>query len=621
MSLTLNQIVDIANTDPEFSPGITSNEIYFANQTEERLTDVIATVADAVLDKAEAVHTHDGYAPADHSHTGYAASGHSHAPADIGAAPASHTHDYAAPNHGHSYNDLSDKPSIPAAYTHPDSHPADMITGLAEVATTGSYNDLADKPTIPAGYSHPASHPADMITGLADVATSGSYNDLADKPAIPTIPASLPANGGNADTVDNKHASDFAAAGHNHDNDYAPAEHSHMGYASADHDHTAVSVGAAPTDHSSSATTYGVANATKYGHSKASGTTPKAPGTADVGSETAAFARGDHVHPFQMVEKGVTTAGTGAAYTATVDGITALTTGVAFLMIPHVVSTVTNPTLNVNGLGAKMIRRRVSNSTVTTVAASSANWLGANKPVRVIFDGSYWIAEFDRPNATDLYGTVGIANGGTGATTAAGALESLGAFPAAGGTIGGDVDVEGVIRANGQQAFYFAESTASQTIGTGNATGGTTIACGSSANVNINGANVKMPNALPKTSNTYYCGNSTLRWKGIYSNAEVNVASDERLKRDIKPLAGDPLSKFIEALNVVSFNYTDDEVGEKPRIGLIAQDVQRANAEIAKFFVEEDENGMLGMTPANLVFPLIAAVQALSKRVAELEAK
>lgn len=55
-----------------------------------------------------------------------------------------------------------------------------------------------------------------MFEGKADkdslkpVATSGSYNDLEDKPT------SLPANGGNADTVDNKHASDFATASHTH---------------------------------------------------------------------------------------------------------------------------------------------------------------------------------------------------------------------------------------------------------------------------------------------------------------------------------------------------------------------------------------------------------------------
>ena len=35
-------------------------------------------------------------------------------------------------------------------------------------------------------YSHPATHAASMITGLATVATSGSYNDLSNKPTIPT---------------------------------------------------------------------------------------------------------------------------------------------------------------------------------------------------------------------------------------------------------------------------------------------------------------------------------------------------------------------------------------------------------------------------------------------------
>ena len=85
------------------------------------------------------------------------------------------------------------------------------------------------------------------------------------------------------------------------------------------------------------------------------------------------------------------------------------------------------PTLNVNGLGAKNIRRRVSNSTVTTVAATSANWLGANKPIRMTYDGSFWIADFTRPNANDIYGTVAIENGGTGASSAESALANLGA--------------------------------------------------------------------------------------------------------------------------------------------------------------------------------------------------
>jgi hypothetical protein len=62
--------------------------------------------------------------------------------------------------------------------------------------------------------------------------------------------------------------------------------------------------GKAPTSHASTATTYGAASASNYGHAMASSTTPKANGTAAVGSETAKFARGDHVHPLQTSVSG-----------------------------------------------------------------------------------------------------------------------------------------------------------------------------------------------------------------------------------------------------------------------------------------------------------------------------
>lgn len=80
-----------------------------------------------------------------------------------------------------SYNDLTDKPTIPVVptlatvATTGDYNDLTGTPALSTVATTGDYNDLTNKPNIP------------DIPTLATVATSGSYNDLTDKPTIPTV--------------------------------------------------------------------------------------------------------------------------------------------------------------------------------------------------------------------------------------------------------------------------------------------------------------------------------------------------------------------------------------------------------------------------------------------------
>lgn len=64
---------------------------------------------------------------------------------------------------------------------------------LATVATSGSYNDLSNKPTIPAAQVNSdwnaSSGVAQILNkpSLATVATSGSYSDLSNKPTIPTV--------------------------------------------------------------------------------------------------------------------------------------------------------------------------------------------------------------------------------------------------------------------------------------------------------------------------------------------------------------------------------------------------------------------------------------------------
>lgn len=111
-----------------------------------------------------------------------------------------------APNFIGKINGYTINASVPAnakftdtVYTHPATHPASMITGLAAVATSGSYADLSDKPTIPtvptdvsafvndAGYlTHHQSLAAYVKSSeLKAVAKSGDYNDLTNKPTIP----------------------------------------------------------------------------------------------------------------------------------------------------------------------------------------------------------------------------------------------------------------------------------------------------------------------------------------------------------------------------------------------------------------------------------------------------
>ena len=93
-------------------------------------------------------------------------------------------------------------------YIHPSTHPASMISGLANVAKTGSYNDLTNKPTIPAAVIVDDTLDANstnavqnkvvyglgqkffnQLSALSAVARSGSYSDLTGTPGNATASA------------------------------------------------------------------------------------------------------------------------------------------------------------------------------------------------------------------------------------------------------------------------------------------------------------------------------------------------------------------------------------------------------------------------------------------------
>lgn len=157
-----------------------------------------------------------------------------------------------------------------------------------------------------------------------------------------------------------------------------------------------------------------------------------------LGTGTNKTAKTFQVYDYQMMDANgkipveripiITTSGNGSAYVATVPGITSLIAGLSFIMIPHVVSTTTTPTLNVNGLGPKNIKIQVGYNTSLVQSGPVNTWLSATKPVRVTYDGIQWKTDLQLASANALYGTVPISKGGTGATTAADALANLGAL-------------------------------------------------------------------------------------------------------------------------------------------------------------------------------------------------
>ena len=183
-------------------------------------------------------------------------------------------------------------------------------------------------------------------------------------------------------------------------------------------------------------------------------------------------------------------------------------------------------------------------------------------------------------------------------------------------TISNDLNVTGIIKCQGNQMIYLNTSAGNTVLGTNNYN---TI-IGSKENTTINGDRVYTGSILSNSPSNLNLGNSSNRWKNVYLVNSPNVSSDERLKEDIQSLDREQLAEFINQIDVVQFKYRDDE---KERIGVIAQQLMKADEKVAGYFIEEEnnENRYLSVKPADLVFPLIAAVQQLKKEVEALKNK
>lgn len=174
--------------------------------------------------------------------------------------------------------------------------------------------------------------------------------------------------------------------------------------------------GKAQTNHASTGTSYGVSSASNYGHAKASSTAPKASAaTAVVGSESATFARGDHVHPLSLAHSwagntltteingvsktvDIPTATTSAAGLMTADMVTKLNgiaTGANKITVDSTLSTTsTNPVQNkvvTTAINGKADRSEgaifIQGSGTTDDTAKTSTWVGTSDKITSYYDG------------------------------------------------------------------------------------------------------------------------------------------------------------------------------------------------------------------------------------------
>ena len=228
-------------------------------------------------------------------------------------------------------------------------------------------------------------------------------------------------------------------------------------------------------------------------------------------------------------------------------------------------NTANNLTLNVNNTGAKAI------SCMKGVYAPVGLW-EANQVVEFIYYSNHWImltanarrlytartirtnlastssASFDgTANITPgVTGTLPVANGGTGATTAANARTNLGAFSSSGGTISGNVIINGTI----------AEGASNTT-----ASGNYSHAEGSNTTASGNYSHAEGYGSIAESGSSHAEGNYT-KTLGIADHTEgghtVSVGAAAHAEGYGSLISEDIIEIKSTTTNTITFNTTDN---------------------------------------------------------------
>jgi hypothetical protein len=100
---------------------------------------------------------------------------------------------------------------------------------------------------------------------------------------------------------------------------------------------------------------------------------------------------------------------------------------------------------------------------------------------------------------------------------------------------------------------------------------------------------------------------------GIVYAVDFSASSDERLKKDIKPVTF--ALQSIQSINGVRYRWIDESLSKNSQIGVLAQDVEQVIPEA----VTVGATGYKSVSYDRIIPMLIEAVKELKARVEELE--
>lgn len=137
------------------------------------------------------------------------------------------------------------------------------------------------------------------------------------------------------------------------------------------------------------------------------------------------------------------------------------------------------------------------------------------------------------------------------------------------------------------------------------------------------------------TSNLYLTGIATSSGGGVprplYNAPDVyisggnqvnatnfNVASDARLKKNIRDVGHHQIRALVEGVSVKTFEYRNDKRHET-KLGVIAQDIKAANTVLGDLLIEKQEDGYLHLHEDKLIFVLWDYVRQQADEIRKLQ--